>query len=180
MIHESSHWKQPLLRAANWLERLRIDKKNEERSLVRVERELFVGFYGIRKLLDTFKVSHSTRVKTFSLAWSPSVASTDYLNCHRIEELFDLSVQRVEQRDLTFVCNQFIHSYIFASAQSESGSLSGVYVSSDKAKNDKVYFVGIDQILDAFRLVGKDYPTEQHLRRNKQGQWEEIVPPAVG
>jgi len=56
----------------------------------------------------------------------------------------------------TFVCNQFIHSYIFVPAQNKNGSLSGVYVSSDKAKNDKLYFVGVDQILDAFRLVGKD------------------------
>ncbi|MGF6770637.1 hypothetical protein P3T18_003116 [Paraburkholderia sp. GAS199] len=179
MIHESYYWKQPLLRTANWLERLRVDDNNEERALARLERELFVGFYSIRKLLDTFKVSRATRTKTFALIWSPTVKSVDYMNWHRIDELFNLDTQHIEQRDITFLCNQFVHSYVFIPACDEEGALAGVYVASDKAKRDKVYFVAIDQMLEAFRVVGKDYPTEQHMQRNKDGQWEEIAPPAL-
>jgi hypothetical protein len=50
VIQESYYWKAPLLRAANWLERLRIEESTAEHSLVRAERELIVGFYAIRKL----------------------------------------------------------------------------------------------------------------------------------
>jgi hypothetical protein len=85
MISESHYWKRPLLRAATWLERLRIEDTNEERVLVRVERELFVGFYAIRKVLDTFKISPSTRVMMFEVVWSPCIKPVDYMNAHRID-----------------------------------------------------------------------------------------------
>lgn len=113
MIQESRYWKEPLLRAANWLENLRIKERAAERSLVRVERELFVGFYGIRKLLETFKLSSSTKNMRFALAWSPCIKRVDYLNAGCVHELFDVQLVHIEERDLEFLCNQFIHSYVF-------------------------------------------------------------------
>ncbi|MGN7100331.1 hypothetical protein ACTHR6_01895 [Ralstonia holmesii] len=176
MIYESRYWKRPLLRAATWLERLRVQEAHEERDLVRIERELFVGFYAIRKLLDTFKVSTSTRKTTFSMSWSPCLEPVDYMSAHRIEEKFDLETQHTEQRDLLFLCNQFVHSYVFIPLIDERGAFFGVYVASDRARGEKLYFVGLDIILSAFRTVGRDYPTELHLHRNeKTGQWEEEV-----
>jgi hypothetical protein len=175
MIYESRYWKQPLLRAATWLERLRLGEANEERALARVERELFLGFYSIRKLLDPFKIAPRTRTMMFMLTWSPCVKEVDYMNAHRIDELFDLDVRHTEQRDLAFLCNQFIHSYVFAPVQHEDGALAGAYVASDRARNEKLYFVELDQILLAFRTVGRDYPASQHMRRNERtNQWEEI------
>jgi hypothetical protein len=47
---ESRYWKTPLLRAATWLERVQIQEQTPERTYVRIERELFLGFYVIRKL----------------------------------------------------------------------------------------------------------------------------------
>lgn len=175
MIQESRYWKAPLLRSANWLERLRFDESSEERALVRVERELFVGFYSIRKLLETFKLSPSTKSLVFHLQWSPCIEMVDYFNAHRIEELFDLSTVQSEDRDLEFLCNQFIHSYVFVPVHHEGGALAGVYVSSDRTRHEKLYFVELSQTIHAFRTVGKDYPREQHLRRNaKTDQWEEV------
>jgi hypothetical protein len=162
------------LRTANWLERWRLNEDVSERDLARMERELFVGFYAIRKLLETFKVSPSTRRGTYLMISSPGVGTADYMNWHRLDEHFDLEAQHEEQRDLTFLCNQFIHSFIFLPAIDEAGALAGVYIASDRARKDKVYFVGAAQIVDAFRAVGRDYPTELHLRRNDSTQqWEE-------
>jgi len=182
LIHESVHWKKPLLAAANWLDLLRIRKRNEERSFVRIERELFVGFYAIRKLLDTFKISPSTRTIAFSLIYSPCIKLVDYLNSHRIDELFNLKVIHTESRDLEFLCNQFIHSYVFIPALHEDGRLAGIYITSDRSRQQKLYFVELTQILIAFRAVGSDYPVSQHMQRNeKTSQWEEIeVVKAVG
>jgi hypothetical protein len=175
MIQESCYWKAPLLRSANWLERLHITGATAERSLVRIERELFVGFYGIRKLLETFKLSPGTRTLKFSLSWSPCVKMVDYMNAHCIEELFDLSVTNTEERNLEFLCNQFVHSYVFSPVQHKDGKLAGAYISSDRTKKDKVFFVHIDHILTAFRTVGSDYPTAQTMVRNeKTDQWEDV------
>jgi len=53
MIHESSYWKEPLLAAADCLSEIRIDEEEPDDDLARVEREVLIGFYSIRKLLDT-------------------------------------------------------------------------------------------------------------------------------
>lgn len=175
MICESHYWKRPLLRTATWLERWRLDENVSERDLARIERELFVGFYAIRKLLETFKVSPSTRQRTYLLVWSPGIGTADYMNWHRLDEHFDLDDLHEERHDLMFLCNQFIHSFIFLPTIDEDGALGGVYIASDRIKKYKLYFIDIAQIVDAFRTVGRDYPTRLHLRRNDSTQqWEEV------
>ena len=175
MIQESRYWKEPLVRAANWLQKLRLEEPTIERSLVRVERELFVGFYSIRKLLDTFKVSRETRELKFELEWAPNIGRVDYMNWHRLEELYDLERIQTESRDLQFLCNQFVHSYVFSTAETEDGALAGVFVASDRARHDRLYYVSLENVLTAFRTVGRDYPTESHMVRNpKTLQWEEM------
>lgn len=178
MIHESRHWKTPLLRSATWLERLRLpeDEVAAERNLVRVEKELFFGFYAIRKLFDTFKVSDSTKAMRFELQWSPCMASVDYFNASRIEELFDLKTSHQETRDIHFLCNQFIHSYIFVPLEGDEGQLVGCFVSSDRTRNERIYFVELAHVLSAFRTVGRDHPSSIRMQRNPiTGQWEGSV-----
>jgi hypothetical protein len=146
---------------------------NEEQALVRVERELFIGFYAIRKLFETFKVSRRRRAMEFSMISSPCVKSVDYTNKQRIEEPFDLNIKNTEQHDLGFICNQFIHSYIFSSVWAEDQMLAGLFICSDKLKHEKLYFFDLSQALAAFRTVGNDYPEKQHFRRNEAThQWE--------
>lgn len=176
MIDDSYPWKKSLLNAATWLDRLRMDEKNASRSLVRIEKELFIGFYAIRKLLDTFKVTDKTKAKTFDLKWSPRIRTVDYLNWHRIDKNFDLKTKRSETRSIRFLCDQFVHSYVFVIQLGRGGRLSGVYVSSDRARDAKLYFVGLRQLLSAFRAVATDDPMRVSATRNGQtGQFEFIV-----
>jgi hypothetical protein len=182
MIHESCHWKEPLIRSASWLERIRIGEDTSEQVFVQIENRLFIGFYSIRKLLDTFKVSDATKRMPFKIEWSPGVARVDYLNNHRFSELFDLKKVNSESRDLEFLCNRFIHSYIFAPVEDDSGRLCGVYVCSDRDRgnknpcDNKIYFVKLEQIVAAFRKVGGDYPASASMCRNPAtGQWEGTV-----
>ena len=176
MIHESKYWKQPLLRAATWISKLTIqDNEAGERALVRVEREIFVGFYAIRKLLETFKVSSSTKelkIQLKAFKANPE-RSADYFNKTNIDELFDLDHPSQEQRDIGFLCNQIVHSYIFLIATQECGAIEGFFVASDSMRFKKLYFVEIEQVVSAFKTVGKDYPSSMKLRRNEAtDQWE--------
>jgi hypothetical protein len=69
VIHESRYWKTPLVRGANWLERLVITDDDAEPMLARAEREVFIGFYAVRKLLPTLKLSASTRSMLVPVDW---------------------------------------------------------------------------------------------------------------
>lgn len=170
MILESCYWKDPLLTSADGLENLRL--ADDEGKFVRVERELFLNFYGIRKLLDTFKIGDSTRNLTVTVHKHKCLKRVDYFNSHRIDELYDLSVSMPETRDLKFICNQFVHSFVFSIASDKTDNFSGCFVASDRIRNTTLYFIPLSSILTAFRTVGNDYPTELRMHRDpKTGDW---------
>ncbi|MBX9918181.1 MAG: hypothetical protein K2Y07_13290, partial [Nitrosomonas sp.] len=76
-------------------------------------------------------------------------------------------------RDVQFLCNQFIHSFIFVPVEGEQAQLLGFYVCSDRTRHEKLYFVEIQQVLSVFRTIGRDYPTSAIMKRDtKTGQWE--------
>lgn len=172
MIWESSNWKEPLLTSANYLRRVRLKEGTSGRTCVRIEKEIFIGFYSIRKLLDTFKVSDATKAMTFHLSTHKSRHQVDYLNWHKLQQNYDLSASTAETHDIRFLCNQFIHSYVFIPAEEEDGRLHGFFVASDRDKGKKCYFVELAQIVKAFRVVGNDYPARSEMERDpKTGQW---------
>lgn len=180
MIWESSYWKESLLKTATWLEKVKISGDDDvaEKVLVKVEKKIFIEFYAIRKLLDTFKVSDTTKNMLFLFEWYPCIKLVDYMNSHRINELYNIEqdAKQEEYRDITYLCNQFIHSYVFVVVENDDGGIAGFYVSSDKMRNKKLYFVSIKNIVLALRTVGKDYPSRAELHRNPEtGQWEGIV-----
>lgn len=174
MIHESYYWKQPLLRSARWLEKTLVDDESSERILARAEREIFVGFYAVRKLLETFSLSSTTKLLTYDLTFfnAQDNANPDHFNRDNLEKHYNLGKENTEARDIGFICNQVIHSFIFIFALSEAGQIDGIYLSSDKMRKSKLYFVPASTIIQLFRVVGRDYPSEQHLKRDpKTGQW---------
>ena len=139
---------------------------------MRIEREIFFGFYSVRKLLDSQTLSDSTKLLDFDLTWYPNKKSVDHFNWHRLDELYDLSVSTREKRDIRFLCNQFIHSYVFQHAEAD-GRLDGFFVCSDYERNEKIYFVPLHHVLATFRIVGKDYPsTVTAIRNPKTGDFD--------
>src|SRR5262245_52650842 len=114
MISESRYWKRPLLKVATWLQKLELSEDTVDRTLVRVEKELFLGVHAAGKLLGTYTGSESTPQLKFELVWFPNIKPVDYFNAHRLHELFDLAVPAVEVRDIGFLCKQFVHSFIFS------------------------------------------------------------------
>lgn len=159
MIWESSYWKEPLLASAQWLSRVRLSEKTSDKTYVRIEKAVFLGFYSIRKLLDSRKLSDVTTLLSFKLEWHPNRIQVNQFNWQKLEKLYDTNVLRAETRDIRFLSNLFIHSYIFLTVEGD-GRLKGFFVSSDRDRNKKVYFVDLRHVLTAFRTVGRDYPVD--------------------
>lgn len=62
MIRESGYWKQPLLEMADRLEHLKAVSALFGEELAQVERDIFIGFYSVRKLLEApAKITDETR-----------------------------------------------------------------------------------------------------------------------
>lgn len=183
MIYESKPWKTQLLRSASWLEKLVIDKDEgiAERQLYRLEKELLIGFYSIRKLLETYKVSDTLKNSLLFIECHPTKSRIDYFNRFEIDDIADLSIPYFEILTLQEISSQFIHSYIFTPNIKEDNTIAGCFVGSKivchpvevtaqeiargkKIKkfisNGKIYYVILQQILYLFRSIGKNYPTK--------------------
>jgi hypothetical protein len=175
LIHESRYWKTPLLRGATVLERLVVTEERGEAQLARAEREVFIGFYAIRKLLPSLKLSLATRRLASRVKWYPPRANqpVDYFHRTDVDELFNLEEPTHETRDLGFLCNQVIHSYVFVHSVNAEGKLDGFFVSSDAMRRSRLYLFSLPVVLHAFRTVGRDYPSDGAFQFNEKTQdWE--------
>ncbi|AFK69368.1 MULTISPECIES: hypothetical protein [Pseudomonas] len=175
MIYESDDWRKSLLRSARWLEKARVKECSEGRIYAKAEREIFVSFYTVRKLIETYKISESTKKIKLHLPYYPitSGKTVDYFNRHNIMENYETTKVYKELRDMTFVANQVIHSYVFEFATSEDGRIDGVFVASDKGRHQRLYYYSMTLMLSIFRSVGLDVVSEQHLVRDPETeQWK--------
>lgn len=165
MIFESAPWKGEVLQIANKLERRYNQKRWTERSFFLLEKELFLGFFCLRKLMESNKVSTELQEKKIELAVYPAgEKNITLLNQHKFPELYNLYKGDRELISYWDVCNQFIHSSIFAPFTPSGKSLVGVYIASDRVKKNKLYYITLVKIIEMFRSVGNNYPARLNMQ----------------
>jgi hypothetical protein len=140
LIHESYYWKAPLLEAVTRLRAFTVPGEISEQQLAQIERDLFVGFYAIRKLLDApGKLTDATHATNVSLERHPNRVAVTWRNNQKIDELYDLEATEQTTKSVRFVCNQIIHSFVFTTCEETHGGLSGVFFASDREKDFLLY-----------------------------------------
>ena len=86
MIWESKYWKESLLKMASRLQKLRNRSKVTERQLAMIEQDIFIGFYSIRKLIETVvKISDKTKNMQVDVKWYPNMEHVNLINNHKGE-----------------------------------------------------------------------------------------------
>ncbi len=159
MIWESLYWKEELLRKAIALERYSEQHHWPDRALARAERILMTSFFEIRKLCDSRILTDKITRLQVPLKQSPPLGKTIHLlNRHRVTELYDISRASCIKKDLKFVCNQFVHTYVFELLMSRSGCLAGAFFSSDSQRLEMLFRIDILTVIRILKLVGHDYP----------------------
>lgn len=136
------------------------------------EREIFVGFYAIRKLVEGRKISDRLRDQEVSVEeFKPRPGRVATINnAHRVGENFDLERKSKSTIPLKFLCNEVIHSYVFCPAITARGCIQGILVSSDRHRNKRLLFVKIPDIIRVMREVGRNYPAQMHSVFNEKIQ----------
>jgi len=176
MVWESEDWKQPLLKMAKRLKNLKSSIDLTDAKLAQVERDIFIGFYSVRRLIDTpTKVTDRIQKLAIPLSKHANVKPVTWRNNHKLDELYDLTKSNKESRDVRFVCGRIIHSFVFAPCQSETGGLSGIFFTSDVDRDKFLYFVTIDQVISLFDEVGNDSPCDIQCSRDPATGVETLV-----
>jgi hypothetical protein len=146
MITESSFWKKPLLVGAKVIRKHMDAEDISEAQFARIEREIFIGFYAIRKIFEaTGKVSAETRAMKVALKRYEKCAAqptVDWYNRSEFWELYNLDNAVPELRDLLYVAHRIVHSFIFILSGDDNGH--GAFFTSDRDKDTRLNFISTD------------------------------------
>lgn len=149
-------------------------------DLGKLEYLTMTGFYSIRKLLEAeTKLSASTiegRYKTTRYPLKPEHKNSgkypDRIFNKGIDHFYDLEAPITPSSSLSYICNQFIHSYVFVFSFDTSKHVNGVFFSSERDKQQFCNHIGTDEVAKVLSLVGEDYPAQLLLVRNGSGDWK--------
>lgn len=109
--------------------------------------------------MEASKVSNDLIESLVSINMYPSKGkSVTLLNWHKLDQLYDRSKPTRKKVDIKWISNIFIHSYIFMTIHEDNGGLAGISINSDRTRNEALFEVRIDDIINIFISIGKDYP----------------------
>ena len=177
MIFESEPWREDLLRIASRLEKRYTQKRWSERSFYLLEKEIFLGAFAARKLIESRKVADQVAKSRVEVARYPAGSEAiTLLNQHQFQRLYDLYANKKESLTYRDICNQFIHSSIFAPFVPFGKALVGVFIVSDRSKSEQLYYMPSVTLIELFRSIGSDLPQRCKVRYDeKKGDY--IVEP---
>jgi hypothetical protein len=169
MIWESAIWKNDLLSCAKRIRKLIQRRSPSERAIANLEKDVFMGFYIIRKLIEAHKVSTANEQMLLSCRKHPAKGKrVTFRNWHRIDELYNFPGGSEHRESLRFFCNQIIHSYVFMPiTTAKTGPVASIVFSSDRDRQKHLYELSIRDIVNTFELIGNDYPANVRMTYDK-------------
>ena len=148
--------------------------------MINLEKDLFLGFYIIRKLMEARKLSvevESTPVHVTSYPWKGGRQIT-ILNWDQINDHYDWSAAADEILSLRELCNLFVHSYVYLPFMSDDRTLEALLVSSERSRHKKLFNVDALLTIALFRAVANDDPVRLEMKLDYAIRLWRGVPPA--
>lgn len=170
MIHESSYWKNDLIKLANRLQLRLIQTRWGEKNLYTIEKEIFIGFYSIRKLIESRKISNSIKHKKYEIKSFAYNGKPESIVSYLHDLNYDLKETQSTQVTIIELCNQFIHSYHFIPFLPNGKNLVGFFFCSDHKRTSCIYLITLFDIIDIYRIVGNNYPNTLSIKRSMNGK----------
>jgi hypothetical protein len=155
---ESCYWKEELRRISKLVRPVTKPRRWTERAHCIVERDLMIGFFIIRRMIELHKVSPKT--KNFNMevySFRNRGKKVTILNRGDLDTLYDLDNERREIKQPFYMSNQFIHAYLSFISRNEKRNWDSVFIVSDFDRNDCIWRVPIECIRDLFDVASRDY-----------------------
>lgn len=172
MIDDSVPWKEDLLRLAQRLQSKAAQQRWVERTGYLVERDIMIGAFSVRKLVESKKISGEVEQMRWPVTRHLLAGPVpDAWNRWSYWESFDL--ERGQQTTLKTVelCNVVVHSFVFGFNGDEvTGLWDGIFVTSDWKRRECLYFVPVESLTGLFQAVGADDVVTARLVRDKQAE----------
>ena len=131
-----------------------------------MERDLCVGFFIVRRMIELYKVSSITRTLQMKVYYSECVTDLLPLVPYPLDEdVYDFDGERSVVKTPKDIANQFIHSCMSLVLQDETGNWAEVFTVSDKDRHKRVWRIPIAEVVRLFEQAAKDYPLRVSFAR---------------
>jgi len=166
---ESCYWKEELQRVAKLLRPVAKPKRWSERHHCIIERDIMIGFFIVRRLIELHKVSSAIRDFRMDVFAAPNRGKhVTLLNRGDVDSLYDFSRERKQTKKPFYLSNQFIHAYMSFIARDETRNWDSMFVVSDYDRNDCIWRVPVSTIRALFDAASRDYPHTISLTYNHE------------
>lgn len=165
---ESEYWKEDLLNLAKSLSDKGVKKRITIRFLCVTEKQIVISFMIIRKLIELRKISDELREMHLRVSFSKANTNINFHNRFDFLENYDHKNERSEEKDIKFICDQFIHSQVLHLFLEKNREKSDIYVTSDHKMKKEIYRITTPEIVRVLKIFGKNYPSEMHTLWNEE------------
>ncbi len=140
-----------------------------------------IGFYSIRKLIESHKISDELRDRLVPLQCYPwSGKEVTYMNWDKLDRNYDLESPELLQQSVAWISNKLVHSFVFMAKCSEGGGLESILFNSDHTRRKFLYEIEIDRLINLFEEVGRNDPASfSAVFNHKTGDYDIIVGPTM-
>lgn len=175
MIWESHPWRAELVKVADRLARQRERGTLTEAGAFRLERDLMVGAYAIRKLMEAKKLATSLEQTTYRVRCYPSTGERpDRMNWHHLDRFYDFGNAGEATLSLGQLCNQIVHSWIWMPLydwETKPKGWEALLVTSDRDRMKHIHEIPSELFVDLFRQVGTEDVASVRMTRDAAGDW---------
>ena len=161
---ESLYWKEELARIVRSISPVAKPRRWSERAVCTVERDLMIGFFIVRRMIELQKVSSRTAEMQLDVYVAPVIRSVTKLSQHRLDENYNWNSERAERISVLYACNQCIHAYLSFVDRGRDRNWSDLLVVSDYKRNNMIWRFPFTTIIQLFDTASDDWPHEVYLK----------------
>lgn len=171
MISESQYWISDLQKNVEFIYSKLDQSVWREASFGALEKRIMLSCYIVRKLFESNKVIPDNFNAPVALyAYKGNGKAVDFLNSHRIDELYKTHAPEVTTKPFSFIINQIIHSFVFAFVFDAPNQVSGIIFNSDRSKKDSLFLLKLKDLINALSPIAQCYIGKAVFQRNESGE----------
>lgn len=163
MAIESLYWKEELARIAKLIRPVPKPKRWSERAVCTVERDVMIGFFIVRRMIELNKVSSRVAKLQLKVFSAPVTNHVNKGSRFSVEQNYDWNAEIPEKKAVPYICNQCIHAYLSFVERGPDRNWSDLLVVSDYDRNNVVWRVPINTIVSLFEAASNDWPVSYHM-----------------
>ena len=171
MITESEYWISDLQKNVAYFHAKLDQRVWREASFAALEKRIMLSCYIVRKLAESNKIAPDKLQAEINLySYRSKGKMVDFLNSHRIDELYEIEKPEVTSRPFSYVINQIIHSFTFQFVFEGHNRISGILFNSDRSKKKTLYLVKLKELISVLSPIAQCYIGKTTFQRNEKGE----------